>query len=333
MKRHGIIVRPEGELGAVFNPAAAKLDDGRYILLSRSVPKGYQKLGPVNQFSGNYTSHLSLWEAKSPEGPFTLVEPKAVVPDQEFDKFGVEDPRIAKIGDTYYVFYTSIAKALDQPDAGDGIRIAMASTKDFKTFTKHGVVGPDRRTKAGIVFESADGLYFLWKDEEQHERTMLTKLPANFDVADKAAWEKVWQGRDIERDQLLGAQKNAHEGLGVEPGAPPVEVPEGLLLAYSSISADFKWTISLLLLDKNDPTQIIAKSEKPFLIPEEDYEVKGDVPNVVFPCGAVVQDGRLYVYYGGADTVCAVASEDMKTVMDSMTDLRKAAPKKSALKP
>lgn len=328
MKRHGVIVRPEGELGAVFNPAAVKLDDGRYVLLARSVPKGYSKIGDVNQFDGKYTSHLSLWEAKGAEGPFTLKDPKAIVPDQPFDQYGVEDPRIAKVGDTYYIFYTSIAKPLDQPDAGDGIRIAMASTKDFKTFTKHGVVGPDRRSKAGIVFESAGALHFLWKDEAQHERTMLTKLPAGFDIADKAAWNKLWQGRDVEQDQLLGAQKNAHEGLGVEPGAPPVEVPEGLLLAYSSISSDFKWTISLLLLDKNDPSKIIAKSDKPFLVPEEDYEIKGDVNNVVFPCGALVDKGRLYVYYGGADTVCAAASESMENVMSSLTPLQKSPQQK-----
>mgnify|MGYP001294244029 CR=1 FL=1 len=324
MKRHGIIVRPEGGLGAVFNPAAAMMDDGRVILLARSVPGGYTKIGPVNSFSGNYTSHLSLWEAQKPEGPFTLKDEKAIGPEKGIDQYGVEDPRIAKIGDTYYIFYTSIAKPLDQHDAGDGIRIAMASTKDFETFEKHGVVGPDRRCKAGIVFESAGDLYFLWKDEQASERTMLTKLPAGFELKDKAAWEKVWQGRDIEADQLLAAQKNAHEGHGIEPGAPPIEIPQGLLLVYSSISTDMKWTISLLLLDKNDPSKIIAKSDAPFLKPEEDYEVKGDVNNVVFPCGAIVDKGRLYVYYGAADTVCAVASESMETVLQSLQTTKPA---------
>lgn len=333
MKRHGIIVRPEGELGAVFNPAAAKLDDGTYVLLARSVPKGYAKIGDVNQFDGKYTSHLSLWEAKSPEGPFTLKDPKAIVPDQTFDQYGVEDPRIAKLGDTYYIFYTSIEKPLDAPDAGDGIRIAMSSTKDFKSFTKHGVVGPDRRSKAGIVFESVGALYFLWKDEQTTERTMLMKLPAGFDVTDNAAWNKLWQGRDIDKDQLLAPQKNAHEGHGIEPGAPPIELPEGLLTVYSSISSDMKWTISLLLLDKNDPTKIIAKTDAPFLKPEEAYELKGDVNNVVFPCGAVVDNGRLYVYYGAADTVCAVASESMENVMQSLQPQARATTQKPAHKP
>lgn len=318
MKRHGIIVRPEGDLGAAFNPAAVHTDDGRIILLSRSVPKGYQKIGDINQFDGSYTSHVSQWESQSPDGGFSLKNEKALEPDSDFDRYGVEDPRVTKIGDTYYVFYTSIAKPLDAPDADTGIRIAMASTKDFKTYEKHGVIGPDRRSKAGILFESAGALYFMWKDEEKQERTMLTPVPKGMDVKDPAAWEAFWQTRDVEGDQLLTAQKNAHEGHGIEPGAPPIETDAGLLLVYSSISSDFKWTISLLLLDKDDPRKILAKTEAPFLKPEEDYELKGDVNNVVFPCGALVENDRLYVYYGAADTVCAVASESMDKVMQSL---------------
>ena len=90
MKRHGIIVRPSSGLGAAFNPGAAHID-GRFYLLARSVPKGYQKIGNVNEFDDNYNSHLSLWSGTSPK-QFELVRENALMPDAPFDKYGVEDP-------------------------------------------------------------------------------------------------------------------------------------------------------------------------------------------------------------------------------------------------
>ena len=315
MKRHGIIVRPTGELGATFNPAAIHHENWKYFLLVRSVPKGYTKLGTVNQFDDAYTSHLSLWEGNSPK-QFALASENALIPGTGFDRFGIEDPRITKIDDTYYILYTSLAIGLGQKNANDGIRIAMASTKDFKTFEKHGVIGPDRRSKAGVLFKSGDKLHLMWKDEKDEERTMLSPAPADFKNPD--AWKEFWKGHDIEKDKLIVAQDNGYEDLGIEPGAPPIDIKEGLLTVYSSISKDFKWTISVMLLDKNDPRKVLAKTDIPQLKPERDYELKGDVNNVVFPCGALIDKGRLYVYYGGADTVCAVASESMTAIMKAL---------------
>jgi predicted GH43/DUF377 family glycosyl hydrolase len=322
MERHGIIVNPAAGLGATFNPAAAKTGDKSYVLLVRSIPEGYLKIGAVNEFDDKYNSRLSLWEGASPDGAppdhFILVDPAAIEPGPEgtYDHYGVEDPRITKIGDTWYICYTALAKGLGQPDAGEGVRIALASTRDFRTFTKHGVIGPDSRSKAGTLFESGGRVHFLWKDENGVERTMLSPAPA--DLEDPQAWKKLWADKDIQHHELLGPQDNSYESRGIEPGAPPIEIDEGLLVVYSSISADFKWTISLLLLDKNDPDKIIAKTDAPVLVPEEVYELKGDVNNVVFPCGALIDKGRLYVYYGAADTVCAVASESMDVIRKAL---------------
>src|ERR1700733_2850780 len=91
MKRHGVIVTPGAGLGATFNPAAARSDDGRYIMLVRSVPEGYRKIGAVNEFDDKYNSRLSLWEGSSPDH-FSLVDSSAIKPDQPYDRYGVEDP-------------------------------------------------------------------------------------------------------------------------------------------------------------------------------------------------------------------------------------------------
>jgi predicted GH43/DUF377 family glycosyl hydrolase len=315
MNRHGIIVTPTEKMGATFNPAATCHHDGRFLLLVRSVPKGYKKIGAVNQFDDAYSSQLSLWEGNSPV-TFVLVNLEALMPGKDFDRFGIEDPRITQIGDTYYICYTALAIGLAQENADDGIRIAMASTKDFKIFKKHGVIGPDRRSKAGALFKSAGKLYFMWKDEASAERTMISPAPDDFESPE--AWKKLWASRSIEKDKIIVAQNNGYEDRGVEPGAPPIEINEGLLVVYSSISYDYKWTISVMLLDKNDPSKILAKTEAPLLKPKKAYELKGDVNNVVFPCGALIDKLRLYVYYGAADTVCAVASENMTKIMKSL---------------
>lgn len=325
MKRHGIVVRPAGDIGATFNPAAVRLEDGRYVMLVRSVPAGYEKIGDVNEFDDNYTSHLSLWEGASP-ARFNLKDEAALKPDQPYDRYGVEDPRITKIGDTYYICYTALSIGLGQTNAGDGVRIALASTTDFKTFTKHGLIGPDSRCKAGVLFETAGKLHFLWKDEAGVERTMLSPAPADF--KNPAAWAAMWKDETLHHRELLGPQaKSKHEDYGAEPGAPPIEIKEGLLLVYSSISSDRKWTISLALLDKNDPHKILAKSAAPVLVPAEKYELSGDVNNVVFPCGALIDKDRLYIYYGAADTVCAVASESMNSIRAALITVPGAYPR------
>lgn len=312
MERHGIIVRPVADLAATFNPGAVKTDDERYALLVRSVPEGYTKNAATNEFNDdNYTSQLSLWEGSSPDH-FSLINAAAIKPDQPYDRYGVEDPRITKIGDTWYICYTALAKGLGQPDVEKGIRIALASTKDFRTFTKHGVIGPDSRSKAGTLFESGGKVHFLWKDENGTERTMLSPAPADFENPE--AWKKLWADKTVEHHELLGARNNGYESRGAEPGAPPIEIDEGLLLVYSSISDAPEWTISLLLLDKNDPSKILARTEAPVLVPERSYEREGDANNAIFPCGALIDKGSLYIYYGAGDRVCAVASESMDAV-------------------
>ena len=307
MKRHGVIVAPYDSIAATFNPTIIRHGDD-YRLLVRAVPAGYEKIGDVNEFDDRYTSHLSLWEGKTPT-EFSLIDEKAIGTDQVFDAFGAEDPRITKIGETYYICYTSLAIGLGHANAGDGIRIAMASTTDFRTFKKHGVIGPDLRSKAGILFESCGRLYLMWKDEHVVERTMLSPAPADFEHAE--AWSEFWHDHTVKHYQLLGPQKNSYESRGVEPGAPPIAIEEGLLLIYSSISMDFKWTISALVLDPENPAHILLKTERPILIPQEEYELRGDVNNVVFPCGAVIDNEVLYVYYGAADSLCAVARMGM----------------------
>ena len=98
----------------------------------------------------------------------------------------------------------------------------------------------------------------------------------------------------------------------VEAGAPPIKTKYGWLLIYSYIqnylSPPAVFGIEAALLDLQDPQKIIARTDKPLMVPQETYEKYGKVPNIVFPTGAIVKDGTLSIYYGAADTRCAVAT-------------------------
>ena len=88
---------------------------------------------------------------------------------------------------------------------------------------------------------------------------------------------------------------------------PPIKTEQGWLLIYHGVSAKKHYSLGIALLDLEDPTKVIARQAEPILVPELIWEVEGYVPNVVFSCGQVIQDGRLLIYYGGADTAIGVA--------------------------
>ena len=109
----------------------------------------------------------------------------------------------------------------------------------------------------------------------------------------------------------------------MEIGAPPVRTKHGWLLIYSYIknylSPPAKFGIETVLLDLKDPSKVVARLEDPLLTPKAEYELYGNVPNIVFPSGALINDGKLFIYYGAADTTCCVATCDLEALFDAMS--------------
>jgi predicted GH43/DUF377 family glycosyl hydrolase len=108
----------------------------------------------------------------------------------------------------------------------------------------------------------------------------------------------------------------------VEIGAPPVKTKEGWIVIYSYIK-NYRvppptFGIETVLLDLKDPTEVIGRLSTPLLVPKTEYELYGNVPNIVFPSGALVHDGKLFIYYGGADTTCCVATTDLKELLEEI---------------
>jgi predicted GH43/DUF377 family glycosyl hydrolase len=112
------------------------------------------------------------------------------------------------------------------------------------------------------------------------------------------------------------------ESSKIGAGPPPVKTKEGWLLIYHGVDENHIYRTGIALLDLEDPSKVIARSPYPILEPEAEYERVGDVPNVVFPEGAVIRDGMLYVYYGGADKCCCLATADSDDFLDHLLAFR-----------
>lgn len=102
-------------------------------------------------------------------------------------------------------------------------------------------------------------------------------------------------------------------------GPPPIETPEGWLIIYHGVrqtAAGSMYRLGLAMLDLDDPRKIIKRCDEWVFGPHEMYERIGDVPDVTFPCGVVVKDDNLIMYYGAADTTIAVATAPMSRVLE-----------------
>jgi predicted GH43/DUF377 family glycosyl hydrolase len=224
-------------------------------------------------------------------------------PQSEFEEFGIEDPRITRIGDTYWFTYVAVSR--------HGPATALASTKDFATFTRHGVIFPIENKDVVLFPETIDGEYVAL-----HRPVGGTPFTQ----------PEIWLARSSDmvhwgRHRVLLGSDSGWDAGRVGAGAPPLRTPDGWLEFYhgstrpagdGSVGA---YSAGALLLDLHEPHRIVRKSPKPILVPETDFEQSGFVPNVVFPTGVVDRGETLLVYYGAADTACAVVELSMDDIL------------------
>ncbi len=271
------------EVMGTFNPAAISANGAIHLLYRAVDANRISRLGYACTLNGTeiFNRH-----------PTPVLEPSA-----EWEEFGCEDPRITPIEGTFYVTYTAFS--------GRGPRIALASTQDFMHFKKFGLVGPNRNDKDWVLFpERIDGKIAL-----------LHRLESRIQIAYFESFEALensqsfWNGYVMHFDDFeVIRPRFVWETRKVGTGPPPIKTERGWLILYHGVSIERIYRVGALLLDLDDPRKVIARTQVPILEPDTEFERVGVVPNVVFPEGALVREGELLVYYGGADRVCCAAS-------------------------
>jgi len=262
------------EARAVFNCAVVH-HNGLFHMLYRAV-------------APNLVS--SIGYAVSQDGlNWMRLDKPVLAPANEFEAKGVEDPRITRIGDTFYMVYVAYSE--------HGTRVSLAASQNLIAWERLGVILPDEDNKDAALFpEKIGGRYVLL-----HRREPNIWLAYSDDLIH-------WTDHQIIMRPRPGTWE--HRKIGI--AGPPEKTPYGWLLIYHGVDTNYVYRLGVALLDLEDPAKVIKHQDDPILEPEEDWELHGDVPNVVFSCGQVLTDESLYVYYGGADTVIGMAMAPRK---------------------
>jgi len=234
-------------------------------------------------------SHLRI--ARSRDGTnFTFDDAPAIFPSTPYESYGCEDARITPLDGTYYITYTAVSPL--------GVAVAMASTRDFKTFGRHGVIFPPYQKDVCVFPQKVRGMYVC-----RHR-------PYMNEFNDACIWTAYspdllsWGRHEMTVAPVRGTWQSGRVGAG----APPIRTDEGWLEIYHAADAGGVYHLGAMLSDLEHPEVVIARSREPVFGPEADYEVHGIYGNCVFSNGLIADDdGTLRVYYGAGDRVCAAA--------------------------
>ena len=244
-----------------------------------------------------------------------------IVPGEEWDKFGCEDPRITYFEGSFYTFYTALSK---YPLGPEGIKVAVAISHDLKKVEEKHFITPFNAKAMTLFPDRINGkiiVIFSAHTDSPPAKMVIASCDKIEELWQASFWEK-WN-KNID-DYVIDPRRNEYDH--VEVGAPPIKTKYGWLLVYSHIQNYFQnpnnsdriFGIEALLLDLNDPRKIIGRTEGPLLSPEEPYELSGYIPNVIFPSGAILEKDTLNIYYGAADTTACCAQVSLTDLISSM---------------
>jgi predicted GH43/DUF377 family glycosyl hydrolase len=282
------ILVPQGtgfEAAGAFNPAIIKTGRRSVMLYRAQDRNGISRLGYATSIDGVHFARNS--------------EP-VLVPEAEYELGGgVEDPRLVKFGDTFYLTYT----AYNKKDA----QLALAVSKDLRHWQRKGVIMPANRgkwnvhwTKAGaIVPERIRGKYWMYYMADAAE---------GFDQTGVAYSDDLLRWTDALDHPVLRRRPGFFDSRVVEPGPPPIVRADGIFLIYNGADDNLVYSTGWAIFDRLDPTRVLVRSAEPIFRPERSWERAGQVPNVVFVEGVVRDGARWLFYYGGADKYVGVAA-------------------------
>jgi len=280
-------------INSVFNPGATLLQDGSTLLLCR-----------VEDRCGH--SHFCVARSANGIGNWQIdPQPTLMADPDQFPEelWGIEDPRITYVPELrkYAVVYTAFTR--------DGPGVALALTEDFQQFERYGVIMSPEDKDAALLPHRINGCWALIHRPVSAPRAHIW-ISYSPDL-------RHWGSHKLMMEARRGAWWDANK-IGLSP--PPIETPQGWLMIYHGVrltAAGAIYRLGLALFDLQTPEVCLKRGDEWIFGPQEPYEVRGDVDNVVFPCGyTIAPDGdTIHLYYGAADSSIGLATGSVRALL------------------
>lgn len=217
-----------------------------------------------------------------------------------YSSFGIEDCRVTQIGDEYFLTYTSVSP--------NGVGVGLKRTKDWRHYIDSGLIFPPHNKDCAIFEEKINGLYYAL------HRPSSSEIGGNYIWIAESPDLIHWGNHKCIARTRAGKFDSARLGAG----CAPVKTEKGWLAIYHGATKENRYCLGALLLDINDPSVVIARSEHPIMEPETTYEKQGFFGEVIFTNGQLVNEDELVIYYGAADSVICGARASITSILQTL---------------
>lgn len=245
-------------------------------------------------------SHLRL--ATSSDGVnFTISKTPTISPENKYETFGLEDPRITQIGADYFITYKAVSEL--------GICTGLIKTSDFENFERMGIIFCPENLDVVLFPEMINSKYYA----------LTRPVPKN--IGPLSIWLasssnlKEWG----DHKAIITPRAGEYDSARVGASCVPIKTKHGWLEIYHGADEAHRYCLGAALLDLQDPSKVLAYSKEPIMKPEAEYELHGFFGNVVFPCGCISDsDGKITIYYGASDETTCGATTTIDEILSLM---------------
>lgn len=293
--KEGMISLPRLNLNHEIEIIEVSIDDSELIAEDARV---------VNYKGADYLTTISHLRLLSSINGIDFSEELAYPPifgDGVLECFGIEDCRVSKIDELYYLTYTAVS--------ANGVGVGLKTTKDWKQFEDKGMILPPHNKDCAIFEEKINGKFYA------------LHRPSSIEIGGNYIWiaeslDTVHWGN---HKCILKTRDGFWDSARVGAGAAPIKTAAGWLAIYHGADENHKYGLGALLMDLNDPSKVVGRTEQAIMLPTEDYELNGFFGKVVFTNGHIVEDDKLTIYYGAADEFVCGATFSIQEILAAIS--------------